>query len=161
MQCPDDRKMYEFIDDELTPEERLAVMRHIKGCDGCMKRFKVLVGLERVLQKAWDKFRERECLSPEELHDYWQGTLTDSETARVKKHLEQCAVCSLILDESAWLAEEWELVEQEWLKTNEERVGKRTLEMVRAFLTKQFGPEKAEEILANADVYLLDLAGRQ
>ena len=155
MPCVDERTMYELIEGALQGGGRRDAIEHIKGCKDCMARIRNLVGFEKLLRETWSKFRERECLSPEQLHDYWQGTLTDSETARVKKHLEQCAVCSLILEESVWLAEEYERQEEEWLKSNEERLGKRLYARVSEFLEERF--EKAKELVSNADMYLWQL----
>jgi hypothetical protein len=155
MRCVDDKTMYEIIDGALGGEGRRAAMEHIRGCEKCANRLRVLEGLERTSSEAWGLFRAEECPAPEVLHGYSERTLPAEEHANVQKHLDQCEVCSLILDRAAWAAEEYARQEQEWLKSNEERVGRRRYSKVKQFVEERY--ERAQEMLAMVDVYLLQL----
>jgi len=155
MACLDERTMYALLDGELKGDARREAMKHIKGCDKCLARMRNVVSFERTLREAWRKFRKEECLTFETLYAYSEGTLPPKEHANVKKHLAQCAACWLVLKEGAWLAEEYTRQEQEWLKSNEERLGKRLYARVRQFLEERF--EKAKELVSSADMYLWQL----
>jgi len=155
MSCIDDRTMYEIIEGKLGDEACRAALEHIKGCDKCAARMRVLEGLEKTLEEAWAKFCAEGCLEPEVLHAYSENTLSTEERAAVKRHLEQCEICSLILERATWVAEEYARHEREWLKSNEERLGKRLYARVKQFLEERF--EEAKEILSGAEMYLYQL----
>jgi len=106
---PDDRVLYELIDNELTPERRREVIAHVDSCHRCMNRLRLLVVTEQALQDAWEHFRKG-CPTPETLYAYSEGELPGDERAAVEAHLKVCAICEFVLQEGTAMSEECALL---------------------------------------------------
>jgi len=151
MGCIDDKTMFAIIDGDLAGEPRRTAIEHIEGCEKCMNRMRFLVGLQGALEETWAAFRKQECPAPDTLHAYSEGALSAEASAEVKKHLDRCAVCSLIIEQSQQMVDDYIREEQSLLKSNEERLGSSLFGKVRRFIEERF--ERAEEMLEQADMF--------
>jgi len=155
MTCVDERTMHEIVDGELKGEARREALKHIRECDRCADKMREIIGLGRMLDKAWSEFGAQKCPAPQVLYDYSEDKLSPDERASVKEHLQRCKLCVAVLEEGALLAEEFARQEEMLLKSNKERLGAQLYGKVQDFMARRF--EQAEEILEKADVFQLQL----
>jgi hypothetical protein len=150
--CIDDKTMYEIMDGGLTGPARRAALQHIRECEKCAARMRVLVGLQETLGDALTDFWDEQCPAPEVLHAYMEDTLPSEERAETAKHIKACTRCSLVLEEASWLLREYTREEEILLRSNRERLGSQLYERVQEFLKERFS--EVAEIVKSADMYL-------
>ena len=144
--------MYEIIDGELQGEARRAAIKHIEGCERCMARMRVLVGLESAVDAVFESLPEEECPDPHVLQAYSEGALPPEEKRKVEEHLKVCDVCAIVLEEGAQMEKEYVRLEKEWLKSSKERLEKAGLyETVKKFLVGCVSD--VEAVLAQMDAF--------
>ncbi|NQT19361.1 MAG: zf-HC2 domain-containing protein [Planctomycetes bacterium] len=98
-----DEQLSAYLDDELSPEERLQVESHLKQCADCRAEFK---RLQRTAELTSESLRAVRCISPEDKAAYIHGRMNASERSEVEEHLARCRNCSAEIEElREWVEE--------------------------------------------------------
>ena len=91
-----DEQLSAYLDDELSPEERLQVESHLKECGDCRAEFG---RLQEIAELASESLRSVRCVSPEHKTAYIHDLMDAAQRSKVEKHLARCRNCSGEIEE--------------------------------------------------------------
>lgn len=101
-----DEQLSAYLDDELSPEERLQVESHLKECGDCRAEFG---RIRNIAELASESLRSVRCVSPEDKTAYIHDLMDAAQRSKVDKHLARCRNCSAEIEElREWVGEKAE-----------------------------------------------------
>ncbi len=90
MNCPEKKILQDLVDCELSEEQHIEVIAHIKSCDKCRGQLKQMLVFYRALS---DVVAMEACPSKDELENFAHGKLSLQNSDRVREHIVLCAQC--------------------------------------------------------------------
>ena len=96
---PSDEEICAVLDCELGGQEADRVAGHIRSCEQCASRTRVLLpaGAELSDERVFERLQGPDCPSREQLRKHHAGRLKPDISAQVEAHAESCQLCHHIL----------------------------------------------------------------
>jgi len=103
--CPDQEKLSQYLDGEISLQERHSVENHLRKCEECRSRRAELKEVETPLREIYlpkKNIRKRKsgCIGEERIITYLEDNLSRGVRQEVAAHLATCPICSQAASEA-------------------------------------------------------------